>query len=692
MVAWILVLLVTAGAVLVVHHHYGVQSVEAERAQASTTQVDQLMSDAESGIDSYLLTRDRAFLQPYEESRVPLQGLFAELDQLGTSDSTLAAPIRTQRMAAEAWTTEFAGPATQGVSDRASDQDLRTAKVRFDAFRTANADLADALGRHVDAAVRQQQLASTLGMAAIVLITLLGALLVVRPSVRELRQLGSPLEDLERTVEKLEGGDLSARADTSRATGAILSVAEALNGFAERNEEARDRLAEEVRLSQLVVDLGLTLTTTLDLDQVVRVAVERVATELDSPSWIRAFDVELDEPGRGRASYPIHLAEQAPPLLLENARRINEHCWHRQTCAVVTRDQPGVPALITSDEGASVLAYLEPAGAAALLFVPIGAGQESLGYLALTRTEEQPLWSDLEQAAAIQVGREVGRAVLLARLFERDQNLIDKVGALDVRRDDFVTMASHALRTPLASIAGHLEIMRSGDLGHYDSELEGSMVAIERNSKRLNRFADDFLLLAQLEDGKFTHHPEPVDLQAICRAAIDSEAERASAGDLSVLLTVHGRVAALGVAAELERAVLSLLSNAIKFSPVGSTVRLSVFDDSVAGTSTVEVVDNGFGISAVDQQRLFTRFFRAADAIEQEVPGTGIGLRIANLVAQKHHGAIAVNSDPDLGTTFTLTLQRAEPLSRPARVTEDEGASSYAGADHDLGIRAGAVA
>ncbi len=688
-VTWTLVLVVALSTVLVLHQRNGIVAAQAELALSSNTEVVQLMTNAESGLRGYLLTKDPTFLQPSEQARSPLADTLDRLDRLASTEPSLAAPIRAQRVAADTWWAGYAEPVLRGDAPVTSDAGQLAAKTAFDDFRTANADLAHDLRDHRDTVDRHQRLAFWLSLAGVLLLAGLGGLLLVRPSLRAVRQIGPPLEDLERTVDALQAGDLSARADTNHATGEILSVARTLNDFAARNELTRDRLAEEVRLSQVVVDLGMALTTTLDLDQVVRESAERVSTQLNSMVWIRAFDVQVVRCDRGRAAYPVELDLTPPAALVESARRVNEHCWQRQTSALITREQPGVPALMSAEDGMATLDYLAATGATAVLFVPVGAGQEALGYLTLGRTADQAVWSDLERAAAQQIGREVGRAVLLARLFERDQDLIDKLDSLELRQHDFVTMASHALRTPLASITGHLEIMRSGDLGHYDPDLEGSMVAIERNSRRLNRMADDFLLLARLEDGTSEHRPETVDLQLACRAAIESEAERASAGDLSVVLTVHGRVAALGVAAELQRAIDSLLSNAIKFSPIGSTVKLSVYDDPVAGTATVEVVDHGFGIAPADQQRLFGRFFRAADAIEREVPGTGIGLRIANLVAEKHAGAIAVSSDPELGTRFTLTLQRAEPPARPVVVADDDSETSYADAPE---LRAGAVA
>jgi signal transduction histidine kinase/CHASE3 domain sensor protein len=674
-VTWALVVAAALAVVLVAHDRNGLLVQQAEMAETTNTQVNELMTSAETSLRGYLLTGERPFLGPYNQSTEPLERTLDQLDRMGARDASLAALVQNQRSAAQRWLTDYAEPAA-GDRTVASATWQLASSAAFDSFRAANAALGEGLQTRAARAVQRQRDATALGLGVLFAVAVVGLLVVVRPTVETVRLVGRPLEDLGRTVDALKAGDLTARADTQHVFGEILSVAEALNSFATSTEQARARAAEEVRLSGVVVDLGRALTTTLDLDDVARVSVEVVSIHLSSTTWVCSFDLEGTRT-RGQASSPIHVEQDQGPELAGLARRVTDLCWQRQTSVTVTRERPANPTVLTAEEGIAMLDYVAPTGMTALLCVPIGAGQEALGYLTLGRTADHPLWSDLETRAALQIGREVGRAVMLARLFERDQDLVGKIGALERRRTDFIAMASYAMRTPLAAILGHAELLRKAEIARMDPDLEDSVGAIERSAVRLGRLADDFVLLARLEEGKVSDVAEIVDLQGVCRAAIEEEADRAKAGDRSVLLTVHGRVSAIGVAAELRRAVVSLLSNALKFSPVGSLVKVLVYDDVDAGTAVIEVADAGLGISATDQHRLFAPYFRADEVIRRRIPGTGLGLRLAKLVVDKHDGAILVSADAQ-GTTFRIVLPRAEPQQRAPVIAIDRAGDVYA--------------
>jgi len=177
-----------------------------------------------------------------------------------------------------------------------------------------------------------------------------------------------------------------------------------------------------------------------------------------------------------------------------------------------------------------------------------------------------------------------------------------------------------------------------------------------------------------VEAGRFTLQPGDVDLIGIVRAAEETARVTAAAGGVTLVLDVpEDELVVPGDAVRLGQACDNLVSNAVKFTPSGGTVTLSlragwrlpdgtVSDGEVLGAEPVArlaVRDTGVGIPAGEQGELFTRFFRASTARRNAVPGVGLGLTITKAITTAHSGSLDVVSSEARGTTFTLTLPRA---------------------------------
>jgi len=117
------------------------------------------------------------------------------------------------------------------------------------------------------------------------------------------------------------------------------------------------------------------------------------------------------------------------------------------------------------------------------------------------------------------MGRDIGRAIVHARTFEREQQAVQKVLALDLQKSDFVSMISHELRTPLTSISGYLELIRDGDTGTVPPKVTELLAVIERNTFRLRQLIDDLLILSNIESRTLRSEQLPVDLHQICQEA-----------------------------------------------------------------------------------------------------------------------------------------------------------------------------
>lgn len=181
---------------------------------------------------------------------------------------------------------------------------------------------------------------------------------------------------------------------------------------------------------------------------------------------------------------------------------------------------------------------------------------------------------------------------------------------------------------------------------------------VDRNAERLLRVVGDLLFVAQIDAGALPLERKGFDPALLVRNA--AEAARPVAEGRGIELTVDvGTLphAIDGDEARLAQALDNLVSNALKFTPSGGTVSLRATAPN--GSVELDVTDTGPGISAGDQQRLFERFFRTADASERAVPGTGLGLAITKAIVEAHGGSIGVESEVGQGTEFRIVLPAA---------------------------------
>jgi two-component system phosphate regulon sensor histidine kinase PhoR len=225
-------------------------------------------------------------------------------------------------------------------------------------------------------------------------------------------------------------------------------------------------------------------------------------------------------------------------------------------------------------------------------------------------------------------------------------------------RRDFVANVSHELKTPLSAIRGYAETLREGAL----DDPPASRRFVERilaQCARLQALLDDLLTLSRLESVEQTPSCEPVDLDALARRAVELVAPLAQQREVTLESSGAGG-SLLGDPDALERMLLNLLENAIKYNRAGGKVDLSLSANDGAAEITVE--DTGIGISPETLPRIFERFYRVDKGRSRDQGGTGLGLAIVKHVAQTHGGKVDVESELGKGTRFRVTLPR-----RPAR-------------------------
>ncbi len=257
---------------------------------------------------------------------------------------------------------------------------------------------------------------------------------------------------------------------------------------------------------------------------------------------------------------------------------------------------------------------------------------------------------------------------MLVAALEKEREGMERLRRLDAAKNDFVSTASHELRTPTTSIVGYTEMLREGLAGEPTPDQVTMLDAIARNGARLLTVASDLLILSELESDTSDWQHTPVDLAGL--AVHVEEAVRPLLSGRHLRLTFEiprERVIVSGDAAHLDRVLMNLLSNAIKFTADGGSVHCSV--EAVGAHAELVVRDDGIGIPESEQRDLFTKFFRSSTAQERAIQGTGLGLSIVSSIVEAHDGTIDVRSAHLAGTTFTVRLPLARvPTAMSAQV------------------------
>ncbi|MFQ5858489.1 MAG: ATP-binding protein [Anaerolineae bacterium] len=228
---------------------------------------------------------------------------------------------------------------------------------------------------------------------------------------------------------------------------------------------------------------------------------------------------------------------------------------------------------------------------------------------------------------------------------------------LDGMRSMFVSVAAHELRTPLTSISGFLEILLDEDRGPLTNDQREYLEIAQRCADRLLTITNNLLDVTRIETGRVELAMEPTDLTTLVEmVATEFGPQLEAKAQRLTLRASTGLPPALCDRMRAEQIVRNLLSNASKFSPHGALIIVSLSRADTQGFLQVSVKDNGVGISAEDQAKLFNCFFRAESGRFTDDNGVGLGLYISRSLIELHGGRIWLESQPGKGSTFYVTF------------------------------------
>ncbi|HEV2886930.1 MAG TPA: ATP-binding protein, partial [Jatrophihabitans sp.] len=265
---------------------------------------------------------------------------------------------------------------------------------------------------------------------------------------------------------------------------------------------------------------------------------------------------------------------------------------------------------------------------------------------------------------------DLAHSLVQSHVIERQTQAVQLLRELDQAKADFIATVSHELRTPLTSIAGYLEMLQDGDAGQLPDSAAAMLGIIDRNATRLRNLIEDLLTQSRIDAGRLRLELATVQLRPLLHSVLTAMAPLASASDVKLELGSSDKD--LSVQADpqqLEQVFTNLISNALKFTPAGGSVHVSLAPAEDGGV-VIEVRDTGMGIPPDEYPNLFTRFFRASNAAEAALPGTGLGLAIVQEIVHRHGGAVDIESELGVGTTLTVWLPEVPQevrLSSPTR-------------------------
>ena len=222
---------------------------------------------------------------------------------------------------------------------------------------------------------------------------------------------------------------------------------------------------------------------------------------------------------------------------------------------------------------------------------------------------------------------------------------------IDRRKDDFLSIASHELKTPLTTIKGLVQLLQRMKPENASDKFSSTLDKASTYVDRLNNLISELLDTSKIQSGNLEIHNEPFDIDKIIHDTGDNLA--IATPDYEISISSDTRSMILGDELQISQVINNLVSNAIKYSP--KSKKVEVYCNKVGNFVKISVTDYGIGISRQDQSKIFERFFRAKD-IQKKFPGMGIGLYICHEIVASHHGTLWVESEIGTGSTFNFTL------------------------------------
>jgi signal transduction histidine kinase len=407
-------------------------------------------------------------------------------------------------------------------------------------------------------------------------------------------------------------------------------------------EDLRDQLGRRADQLEAVNRVARALSSTLDQEA----AFDRFIREVQS---VFHFD-----------RLAIVLVEGDEAEVMESSGRAENELFPKQTRrpvagSILERVLSSAETIARGDMGTNPLypeeRELAKAGLQSRVVAPLNAGGPLLGMISISR-EQPDAFTRQEVDVITLLGRQVASAVQNIRSFAAERNAAEELRRLSALRADFVSLVSHELRAPMASIIGCATTLHERWRELQPDQRESFLALIADETMRLSTLIGDVLDTSRIEAGTFTYVYADVDLGDLVRETAAMVA--LGHDEITVRTAVKDPLPRVrGDGERLRQLLLNLLTNAAKYTVAGDEIEVNA--GSVDGVVTVSVRDHGPGIPPEQQALVFEKFGRFNPGGKSK-PGAGLGLFIARSIAEAHGGSLELVSQGGAGATFTLSL------------------------------------
>jgi signal transduction histidine kinase len=311
-----------------------------------------------------------------------------------------------------------------------------------------------------------------------------------------------------------------------------------------------------------------------------------------------------------------------------------------------------------------------------IYFIKLMARDNLVGVIAVGFPSNVEKISDENQKLLERIGEAVGVALDNRLLYEENQRVVKqlqtsnaKLRALDETKDEFISMASHQLRTPLTTVKGYVSMVLEGDAGKITNNQRKLLDQSYLSAQRMVYLIADLLNVSRLRTGKFVIDSSPTDLADLVEGEIEQLKETAKARHLELTYSKPKEFPVLMLdETKIRQVVMNFADNAIYYTPAGGHIHINLEDKGESIEFTV--VDDGIGVPKTAQHHLFTKFYRADNAKQSRPDGTGLGLFMAQKVVVAQGGAIVFRSEEGKGSTFGFSFSKSK-LKVPAQLKSE---------------------
>ncbi|HLI09029.1 MAG TPA: ATP-binding protein [Ktedonobacteraceae bacterium] len=434
-----------------------------------------------------------------------------------------------------------------------------------------------------------------------------------------------------------------------------------------RDITERKRAEERARfLSEASKILASTLDYQTILSNVARMVIPELADWciihlLDDEGNIRLLEMAHKDPTKVEGA--MKLREQSP-VMNPDAPLGTAHVMRTGRAELFPEVTDEMLVLLAGDE--QRLTFLRSTGYSSLIVVPLKAADHPIGTITFIFAESGRHFNEADLSLAEEIGRRASMAIDHALLYRESQRAREQLMTyitehkeVERRKDEFMSVVSHELKTPVTTIKGFAQLLQRR-LKHYDdSDVQLFLSRMDSQLNRLTRLINDLLEISRIQVGRLKYRVETFDLREVIESAVEQIQATTTTHRISIEDVTGTPALVSGDFERLGHTFTNLLMNAIKYSPHADSVVVRVSVDELEREVIASVQDFGIGIAESDLEKIFERFYQVSYPQERPFSGLGIGLYLSHEIITRHNGRIWVESQKERGSTFYVALPLA---------------------------------